>query len=80
MAMKASRFQNWMLTTHLYRFPASVKYSLFPQMINLALTLDAVSLCIFGKEPKGEEVISEPKMLDILVFKRFFGQQFSEQL
>ena len=49
-------------------------------MINLALTLDAVSLCIFGKESKGEEVISESKMLDILLFKRFFGQQFSEQL
>ena len=49
-------------------------------MINLALTLDAVSLCIFGKEPKGEEVISEPKMLDILVFKRFFGQQFPEKI
>ena len=50
MTMKAATFQNWVLTTNLLRFPASFKYYLFPQMINLSL--DALSLCILGKLPK----------------------------
>ena len=52
MPMKSATFQNWMLWIHLYRFPASFKYYLFPQMINLAL--DTLSLFIFGKEPIAE--------------------------
>ena len=56
MAMKSATFQNCMLSTHLYRFPASFKYYLFPQMINLA----CLALVYFWKRAKGGRGLSFP--------------------